>query len=44
MDLALVYELEGKTEDAIQAYQRLLQVNAKSVWARKRLGELCSPE
>jgi Tfp pilus assembly protein PilF len=27
MDLALLYELEGKTEEEIQTYQRLLQVN-----------------
>ena len=40
MDLALVYELEGKTEEAIQTYQRLLQVNPQNVWARNRLGEL----
>ncbi len=40
LDLALVYELEGKTEEAIQTYQRLLQVNAQNVWARRRLGEL----
>ncbi len=40
MDLALVYELEGKTEDAIQTYQRLLQVNPQHVWSRRRLGEL----
>ena len=38
--LALVYELESKTEDAIQTYQRLLQVNAQNAWARRRLGEL----
>ena len=40
LDLALVYELESKTEDAIQTYQRLLQVNAQNAWARRRLGEL----
>ena len=39
-DLALVYELEGKTEDAMQMYQRLLQVSPQNVWARRRLGEL----
>ena len=38
----LVYELEGKTEDAIQTYQRLLQVGPQNVWARRRLANSMS--
>ena len=43
-DLALVYELEGKTEDAIQTYQRLLRSMRKmfgraGVWASSTSGK-----
>ena len=34
MDLALVYELEGKTEDAIQAYQRSFRSMPERVGAK----------
>ena len=45
LDLALVYELESKTEDAIQTYQRLLQVNAAKCLVAPALGRtLCRAE
>ena len=45
LDLALVYELEGKTEDAIQTYQRLLQVNRATCLGAPPLGRtLCRAE
>ena len=45
LDLALVYELEGKTEDAIQTYQRLAASQRAKCLGAPALGRaLCRPE